>query len=270
MAIDRTSKQKSSEAAFHDDWAASEDPSSVDIEAFAGSITSLENRYILQRIGPLQGKRVLDVGCGLGESSAMFAIRGANVTATDISPQMVRFASDLAERYGTQIATRTGAAEDLDFEPGSFDVIYVANTIHHLSSKQRFVEKAAGWLRPGGLFVSWDPLKYNPVINLYRAIATKVRTEDEAPLGVEDLRLLQRYFGAVESKHFWFLAQAIFIKYFLVDRISPNSARYWKLIYREDERSLWWWRPLEKVDRVLLGFPLIRWLSWNVVFVAAK
>jgi hypothetical protein len=66
------------------------------------------------------------------------------------------------------------------------------------------------------------------------------------------------------------LALALFLKYFLVDRVSPNKERYWKRIYQERDSTLGWWKPLEQIDRILLKLPAIRWLSWNVGFVAEK
>ena len=48
-----------------------------------------------------------------------------------------------------------------------------------------------------GVAVFWDPLRYTPVINIYRRMATKVRTEDEHPLGKSDVRLMRRTFGVL-------------------------------------------------------------------------
>jgi 2-polyprenyl-3-methyl-5-hydroxy-6-metoxy-1,4-benzoquinol methylase len=270
MSLESRNRQFDRESQFHDQWARSTGVEDVSVERYAHSPTALENRFFLSRLGKLPGKRILDIGCGLGESSVMFALEGARVTATDISPEMVEFTAKLARRYQVSLETMVGAAEELSIEPASFDIIYTANTIHHLADKEAFLDQIVRWLAPGGLFCSWDPVKYNPLINIYRAMATKVRTTDEAPVGIGELKLLKRMFAKVEHHHFWLLSLALFLKYFLVDHVSPNEQRYWKRIYEESELSLGWWRPLEYMDRILLKLPGICWLSWNVAFVAQK
>jgi 2-polyprenyl-3-methyl-5-hydroxy-6-metoxy-1,4-benzoquinol methylase len=263
-------RQFDRESQFHDQWARATGVEDVSVERYSQSLTALENRFFLTRLGDLHGKRILDIGCGLGESSVMFALHGARVTATDISREMVEFTTKLAKKYRVPLETMVGAAEELSIAPASFDIIYAANTIHHLADKQAFLEHIVRWLAPDGLFCSWDPVKYNPIIKVYRAIATKVRTEDETPVGISDLKLLQKMFVKVEHHHFWFLALALFLKYYFLDRVSPNEQRYWKRIYEESDRTLGWWKPLEQIDRMLLKLPGIRWLSWNVAFVAQK
>jgi 2-polyprenyl-3-methyl-5-hydroxy-6-metoxy-1,4-benzoquinol methylase len=270
MSLESKQGQFDRESHFHDEWARSTGVEDISVEQYAHSPTALENRFFLMRLGDLRGKRILDIGCGLGESSVMFALEGSRVTAADISPEMVEFTARLAKKYHVTLETMVGAAEELAIQPASFDIIYTANTIHHLADKEAFLNHIVRWLAPGGLFCSWDPVKYNPLINIYRAMATKVRTEDEAPVGIAELKLFKKKFAKVEHHHFWLLSLALFLKYYLVDRVSPNKERYWKRIYQESELSLRWWKPLERIDRILLQLPGIRWLSWNVAFVAQK
>lgn len=258
------------EAEFHDDWAAATDPASVLVRESVWGPTALENTFILQRLGDLKGKRVLDIGCGLGEASVAFALLGAEVTTTDLSPGMVAAAKKLAQHHNVQLTGLVGAAEQLDLPPNSFDVIYTANTLHHLADMPAFLASAARLLAPHGHFCSWDPVKYNPVINVYRRLAHAVRTEDERPLGKKDVEMIRQHFGQVTTRHFWLLGLSLFIKYFLIDRISPNQERYWKRIYKEQPATLWWWRPLAAMDNILLRLPIIRWLSWNIVIIATK
>ena len=64
------------ERAFHDAWADSEGIENIDIHASNESCTAPEMRYITQRLGDIQGKRLLDVGCGLGEASVLDIVMG--------------------------------------------------------------------------------------------------------------------------------------------------------------------------------------------------
>ena len=250
---------------FHDHWAQETAVEDVLVrEPFEGP-AALEARIFLRELGPLSGKRILDVGAGLGESSVYFALQGAEVTATDLSPAMAAMQQRLAARHGVKLTSHVGPAETLTGD--GFDIVHTANLIHHLTDKRAFIQSAARMLRKDGVFVSWDPVRYNPIIWVYRRLATQVRTEDEAPLGVEDLRLLQEYFPVNTHRHTWIAAQLLFLKYFLFDRVGPNQTRYWKRIYQETDSSLRWWKPLEKADRVLTRIPLLKWLSWNLVFI---
>ena len=86
-----TASIHSRETEFHDNWAVSTPVSEVTVRQCFEAPTAVENQFILQQMGSLVGKRVLDIGAGLGESSVYFALRGAEVTMVDISPQMKFF-----------------------------------------------------------------------------------------------------------------------------------------------------------------------------------
>lgn len=263
-----TKSQFQRESDFHDQWAIETRIEDVEVEAAFTAPTALENRHIIESLGELKNCTLLDIGCGLGESSVMFAKLGAAVTASDLSLGMLRFTSELARQHGVSLETCLGAGESLPLPAASFDIIYTANTIHHLTDKAAFFKEVQRLLKAGGVFCSWDPVKYNPAINVYRKMATKVRSDDEAPLGRKDVNMLNNYFNSVETRFFWLSTLLLFIKYFLVDRVHPNQDRYWKRIYRENERSLRWWKPFRNLDKLLLRMPLIKWLSWNVVIIA--
>jgi 2-polyprenyl-3-methyl-5-hydroxy-6-metoxy-1,4-benzoquinol methylase len=258
------------EAFFHDHWAEAASVEQTRVRESFEAPTSLEVKYILNELGSLKGLRILDAGAGLGEASVYFALQGAEVVATDLSPAMAEFQQKLATHHGVKISSHVGPAENLSLA-GQFDIVYAANLIHHLVDKGAFISAAHRLLAPGGKFVSWDPIRYNPAIFIYRKIAHKVRTADERPLGLGDLRLLQEFFPESYCNFFWLLAQALFVKYFLYDRAHPNNVRYWKRIYEETPATLKWWRPLAWMDqRVLLRLPAMRWLAWNVVFIGRK
>ncbi|HPG00937.1 MAG TPA: class I SAM-dependent methyltransferase [Kiritimatiellia bacterium] len=258
------------EADFFNRWAQSVRVEDIRVHDAFEAPTAPENKLILRRMGDLRGRRLLDVGAGLGESSVYFALQGAEVTATDISPGMVDFAKRLAQHHGTSISGVVCPAEQLAVPDASFDLVYVANSIHHMPDKDRFFREVSRVLKPGGRFFSWDPVAYNPIINVYRRMATEVRTENEAPLRVSDLRRVRQHFVNVGHREFWIATLALFIKYYLLDRVHPNQDRYWKRIFKETPRSLWWWYPLFALDALLTRLPFIRFLAWNIVIWGEK
>lgn len=258
------------ESLFHDAWAQSTDVASVTVRETFEAETALENRFILKLMGPLAGKRILDVGAGLGESSVYFALQGAQVTCTDISPGMVDFARRLAHHHGVEIEGLVMAGERFLTRENDYDYVYIANTIHHVVDRLSLFAQIHRALRPGGQFFSWDPVAYNPVINVYRHMATEVRTEDETPLRAADVRLARQFFPDTRHREFWIAALSLFLKYYLFDRVGPNDDRYWKRIFRETPQSLRWWRPLLALDGLLTRLPAIHWLAWNMVMWGTK
>jgi SAM-dependent methyltransferase len=258
------------ESEFHDQWADSVRLEETRVlETFEAPV-AVENRFILSQMGPLAGQRLLDIGCGLGESSVYFALQGADVTCTDLSPGMVDYAVRLGQLHGVKLTGMVTPGEDLDVPAESFDLIYIANTIHHVGDKNLLFAQMHRALKPGGRFFSFDPLAYNPVIEVYRRMATKVRTEDEAPLTYRDCALASRYFRNVQHREFWICTLALFLKYYFVDRVHPNQDRYWKRIFRETPGTLRWWMPLRRIDSVLTRLPLVRRLAWNMVMWGEK
>ena len=258
------------ETVFHDAWASSTKLEDVLVRECFEAPTALENQFILHRMGDLKGKKVLDIGAGLGESSVYFALKGARVTTTDISPLMVEKILDLAAKYSVEMEGIVSTAESLNVPENHFDFVYIANTIHHVPDRAQLFSQIRRSLRPGGVFFSYDPLAYNPAINIYRSMATGVRTPDESPLTLADLRLARRYFTNVGHREFWFATLALFAKYYLLDRVHPNTDRYWKRILKETPKSLRWWRPLLSLDAVVSRLPGIRYLAWNMVMWGTK
>ena len=257
------------EEEFHDRWARSVDPASVRVREAFTLPTCPENQWIHAALGDVRGKTLLELGGGLGEASAWFAMHGAIVIATDLSGGMLAVARRVATHNGTGITAVQMDGAVLALADASVDIVYGANVLHHVDQAQ-CIGEVHRVLRPGGVAVFWDPLRYNPVINVYRRMATAVRTHDEHPLGVGDLRLLQRTFRRVDVRFFWLATLGVFVWFFFGQRVHPNVERYWKKIITDYASIAPLHRVLAAVDRVLLRIPGLRWWAWNMAVVCRK
>jgi SAM-dependent methyltransferase len=153
---------------------------------------------------------------------------------------------------------------------GSFDVVYAANLLHHVDVGATLKE-ARRLLKDGGIFASYDPIAYNPLINVYRRMATQVRTDDEHPLRARDLSVVRQTFPEVRMEFTWFATLWLFMKFFLIDRINPNKDRYWKRVLREHVALESAYLALERIDKHMLKIcPFMKWFCWNVVIIGRK
>jgi ubiquinone/menaquinone biosynthesis C-methylase UbiE len=99
----------------------------------------------------LQGKHLLEVGCGMGYDALEFLKRGVRVTATDLTENAVK----LAQRHFTiedvQVEeVRTANALCLPFEASSFDAVWANGVLHATGDTARAVGEVHRVLKPGG------------------------------------------------------------------------------------------------------------------------
>jgi 2-polyprenyl-3-methyl-5-hydroxy-6-metoxy-1,4-benzoquinol methylase len=100
-----------------------------------------------------QGKKVLEIGCGIGTDTTSFARHGAFVTAVDLSEKSLDVAKKRAEVYGLKDRIRfyQGNAENLTelvpVEP--YDLIYSFGVIHHTPHPERVLEQIGRYAHPG-------------------------------------------------------------------------------------------------------------------------
>lgn len=105
---------------------------------------------------PLRGARVLDVGCGGGLLSEALAREGADVTAIDLAPDLIKIAKLHRLESGVQVDYRLSAVETLAAEaPGDFDAVTCMEMLEHVPDPASVVAACAALLKPGGrLFLS--------------------------------------------------------------------------------------------------------------------
>lgn len=258
------------EEIFHDGWANSINLDEVMVDEFFEACTAPENKMIMERLGDVKGKKILELGCGAGEASVYFAKKGAIVTATDISSGMLAVVDALARKYGVLVITKQCYSHTIPFRDEEFDIVYAANLLHHVDIESALKE-IKRVLKTGGSFVAWDPLAHNILINIYRRKATSVRTSDEHPIKIGQLRLFKKYFTKIDYSATWFLTLWIFLKFYLIDKIDPNKERYWKKILINHKKLEKTYLRLEKLDKALLKFfPFLKRYCWNIIIFATK
>ena len=97
------------------------------------------------------GKRLLEVGCGMGTDLLQFARGGARVTGVDLTPRSIETSRKHLQLYGQSGDFAITDAETLPFADESFDVVYSNGVLHHTPDTAGAVREIHRVLRPGGL-----------------------------------------------------------------------------------------------------------------------
>ncbi|MGY1680431.1 class I SAM-dependent methyltransferase [Geodermatophilus sp. SYSU D01176] len=105
------------------------------------------------------GQRVLDIAAGTGNASLPAAERGARVTASDLTPELLDEGRRRAEARGLELEWTEADAEHLPFEDGSFDVVMSAIGVMFAPHHQDAADQVVRVCRPGGTIglLCWTP-----------------------------------------------------------------------------------------------------------------
>lgn len=114
---------------------------------------------LVKHIGPVKDKKFLDVACGTGVVAITAALKGAKVTALDLTPELLERARQNGELAKVEIPWHEGDVEELPFADGEFDV--VASQFGHMFAPRPEVaiDEMLRVLKPGGViaFSTWPP-----------------------------------------------------------------------------------------------------------------
>ncbi len=100
---------------------------------------------------PLDGLRILDIGCGAGLLSESMAARGADVVAIDPAANNIAVARDHARQQGLDIDYRAGVLEDVVGRNEMFDVVLNMEVVEHVEALPLFMAESCARTAPGGL-----------------------------------------------------------------------------------------------------------------------
>lgn len=168
-----------------------------------GALTDrLERDLVLELLGDVAGRDVLDVGCGDGDLAIALWERQGRVSGIDASTQMIEAARARARARNAEIDFQTARAEQLPFPAARFDVVVAVTILCFVADATGVFREMARVLRPGGRVVIGELGKWSSW-----AAARRVRGWLGSPLWREgrfrtagELRALAEEAGlAVES-----------------------------------------------------------------------
>lgn len=188
------------------------------------------------------GKRVLDIGCGIGTDTVSFALNGANVIAVDLSPKSLEIARQNAAAFFVQDRIRfvCADAERLSdcVPPKPFDLIWCWGVLHHTPNPRAVVEQLRRYAEPGTVVKVMVYHRYS-----HKALLVRLGlVQAEAQAGVP---LARTYTKAGAAK---------LLKPFRIRRVAVEHIFPWRIADYVDYRYVrawpWSWVPPELFERL--------------------
>jgi SAM-dependent methyltransferase len=112
---------------------------------------------LIRKYAPLEGRRILDVGCGLGMYVKKLRYFSEEVYGVDVDPQKV------VEASRTLPNIQLAPAEDLPFPDGFFDMVLLHEVIEHVEDDGQAIREAHRVIEPGGRIVIFAPNRLYPL-----------------------------------------------------------------------------------------------------------
>jgi 2-polyprenyl-6-hydroxyphenyl methylase / 3-demethylubiquinone-9 3-methyltransferase len=135
-------------------------------------INPLRLNYI-NNISPLQGKTVLDVGCGGGILSESMAEKGAHVTGIDLGEKALSVAKLHSLESGLDVDYHLISAEEYAVKnPAKYDVITCLEMLEHVPNPESIIRACASLLKPNG-HVFFSTINRNPKAYLMAVIGAE-------------------------------------------------------------------------------------------------
>ncbi|MEG3627824.1 class I SAM-dependent methyltransferase [Streptomyces poriticola] len=130
-----------------------------DYPALAADIIAGLGESLVEACGVGPGDRVLDVAAGAGNASIPAALTGADVLATDLTPELLEAGMRLARRRGVRLRWQEADAEALPFDDAAFDTVLSVVGVMFAPHHRRTAGELLRVCRPGGTIglVNWTP-----------------------------------------------------------------------------------------------------------------
>jgi SAM-dependent methyltransferase len=130
-----------------------------DYAAIASDIIPSLGVALVDALGITRGQHVLDIAAGTGNAAIPAAERGATVTASDLTPELLDIGQHLAQQRGVTLDWRVADAEALPFDSGSFDTVMSCLGVMFAPHHQLTANELARVCRSGGSIglIDWTP-----------------------------------------------------------------------------------------------------------------
>jgi 2-polyprenyl-3-methyl-5-hydroxy-6-metoxy-1,4-benzoquinol methylase len=209
-----------------------------------------------EKMGDLEGKKVVDFGCGQGWLTKTLASAGAEVWAFDISEEAVKKTSAMAKKFNLsdRVHVEQMPAEQLTYASSTFDLIVGNAILHHLDLEiaSKEIKRV---LAEGGKAYFMEPLGHNPLLNMFRKLTPQLRTRDEAPLRIEQFSIFTDIFSRFEHEEFFLVSMSALMWHFV-------HLDQWVLKTRD---------ILLPLDQLLMAvFPFLRRYCWYSLVMMQK
>lgn len=158
-------------------------------------------------LGPLAGRRLLELGAGDGATTTRLAGRGARVVAVELSRGGLLALAGRAAGAGqaARIAPLCADAQRLPLAAGSVDLVYGENFLMYVDPAA-IGREAARVLRPGGRAVFLEPTAHHPLVRLYRRLGSPYRATAPRYFALDDLPRLAAPFAALTHEEWYLLS----------------------------------------------------------------
>lgn len=118
---------------------------------------------IIQYLGDIQGKTVMDIGAASGYFSVKLAEKGANVIAADVSDEFQGYLKErIAKNQLKNISLRKIPYHNPNLTNQEADIVFIANTYHHMEDRIPYLSKVKKGLKPNGDLVIVEYYDMNP------------------------------------------------------------------------------------------------------------
>jgi ubiquinone/menaquinone biosynthesis C-methylase UbiE len=239
------SERISRERVFHNQRYSDDSEREGRLGKFYATLSYGFQTYWTRIVAESSGHSVLEYGCGTGGLALQLAEHSPRVIGIDISDVAIDIARQTAaSRNLGNLEYRVEDAEALKLPDRHVDVVVGIGIVHHLHIRKAMSE-VRRVLSDRGIALFAEPMGHNPVLNWYRNRTPGLRSPDEHPLVVDDLRFMAGLFSSIKVTYFGLITPLLGL---MSNKPASEGSRL--------TRFVWW------LDKRLCSVPGLGRLAW--------